>query len=72
MPDAKLQPVKDLPDEVLMYLLPSRYVDSDHLSGLAWTTFGGTKPGWERVQAICDYVHRRITFGYQFGHVVCA
>ncbi len=67
VPDATLQPVEQLPDEVLSFLLPSRYVDSDHLSDLAWAKFGDTKPGWERVQAICDYVHKRITFGYQFS-----
>jgi transglutaminase-like putative cysteine protease len=63
-PDSVQHDIKELPDEVLRYLLGSRYCDTDHLSDLAWQLFAGTKPGWERVQAICDYVHDRITFGY--------
>ena len=50
--------VEELPDEVLVYLLGSRYCDTDRLSDTAWSLFGGTPPGWARVQAICDYVHR--------------
>ena len=50
-----------------MYLLGSRYCDTQKLSDLAWATFGGTTAGWRRVQAICDYVHNRITFGYQYA-----
>jgi len=67
--EARLQAVHELPDEVLTFLLPSRYCDSDALSEIAWNKFGDTSPGWERVQAICDYVHNRITFGYQFSRV---
>jgi len=69
LPDARLQPVAELPDEVLTFLLPSRFVDSDRLADLAWKMFGDTDPGRERIQAICDYVHQRITFGYQFSRV---
>jgi len=58
-------PVEDLPDECLMFLLPTRYCDTDRLVEIAWSLFGGTSPGWERVQTICDFVHRHITFGYQ-------
>jgi transglutaminase-like putative cysteine protease len=57
--------VEDLPEETLVYLLGSRYCESDLLSQAAWNQFGGTAPGWPRVQAICDYVHNHIVFGYQ-------
>ncbi|NEW88328.1 MULTISPECIES: transglutaminase-like domain-containing protein [Rhodopseudomonas] len=66
-PGARQIPVAELPDEVMVYLLGSRYCDTDKLSNLAWSLFGGTPAGWERVQAIVDYVHDRITFGYQFA-----
>lgn len=62
---AAQHPVEDLPDEVLVYLLGSRYCDTDRLSDLAWSLFGATSPGWGRAQAVCDYVHDRITFGYE-------
>jgi len=63
--DAEQVPVQDLPDDVLIYLLGSRYCDTDHLSNMAWSTFGSGPTGWARVQAICDHVHERLTFGYQ-------
>jgi transglutaminase-like putative cysteine protease len=63
--EAEQVPVQDLPDEVLIYLLGSRYCDTDHLSNVAWSMFGHGPTGWARVQAICDYVHERLTFGYQ-------
>jgi transglutaminase-like putative cysteine protease len=68
-PEARQQEVGALPDDVLIYLLGSRYCDTQKLSDLAWSLFGGTTPGWQRVQAICDYVHDRICFGYQ--HARC-
>ena len=63
-PDAEQHAIEKLPKDVLVYLLGSRYCDTDHMSDLAWNLFGGTRPGWARVQAICDYVHERIAFGY--------
>ncbi len=63
--DARQHAVADLPDECLVYLLGSRYCDTDRLSQLAWNLFGHTQPGWPRVQAISDYVHQRIRFDYQ-------
>ena len=60
-------PVQDLPDEALDYLLGSRYCETDHLSNLAWQLFGNTPNGWPRVQAICDYVHNRLSFGYGYA-----
>jgi transglutaminase-like putative cysteine protease len=57
-------PVENLPESTLVYLLGSRYCDTDRLSDIAWTHFGGGPTGWARVQAICDFVHQRIEFGY--------
>ena len=65
VPEAKQHPVEELPDETLVFLLGSRYCETDRLSDLAWSLFGGTPPGWARVQAICDYAHNWITFNYQ-------
>ncbi|NOG72171.1 transglutaminase family protein [Roseicella sp. DB1501] len=67
VPEAAQHAVQDLPDEALVFLLGSRYCDTDRLSDTAWSLFGGTPPGWARVQAICDYVHNHITFGYEFA-----
>ncbi len=58
-------PIEELPDECLVYLLGSRYCETDMLSQTAWDLFGNTKPGWSRVQAICDYVHSHLKFGYE-------
>jgi len=57
--------VQDLPEEPLVFLLGSRYCETDLLSQTAWQLFGGTTPGPQRVQAICDYVHNHIAFNYQ-------
>jgi transglutaminase-like putative cysteine protease len=59
--------VRDLPPETLQYLLASRYCETDLLMNEAWGLFGQLAPGWSRVQAICDFVNREITFGYQFA-----
>lgn len=64
-PDAPQHAVEDLPADTLGFLLGSRYCETDRLSDQAWQLFGHTSPGWARVQAICDYVHNHITFGYQ-------
>ena len=64
-PEAAQIPVQDLPDEVMLYLMASRYCDTDKLVGIAWPLFGQTPKGWARVQAIVDYVHDRIRFDYQ-------
>ncbi len=65
VPDAVQHPVEELPDEALVFLLGSRYCDTDRLSDIAWSLFSGTPPGGPRVAAICAYVHDRITFGYE-------
>lgn len=57
-----------LPDDVMMYLLGSRYCETDKLSNMAWSLFGGLQPGWDRVQAIVDFVHNHITFNYAFAN----
>jgi transglutaminase-like putative cysteine protease len=67
--DARQIDVAELPDDALIYLLGSRYCDTERLSDLAWSLFSTVKPGWQRAQAICDYVHDRINFGYQ--HARC-
>jgi transglutaminase-like putative cysteine protease len=64
-PDARQHDIRELPDDVLVFLLGSRYCDTDRLSDFAWSQFGGTTPGWARVQAICDFVHNHIRFDYQ-------
>jgi len=63
-PETPQLPVEDLPDDVLLYTLPSRFCLSDALSDTAWQLFGNTNPGWERVQAICDWVNTTIRFQY--------
>jgi transglutaminase-like putative cysteine protease len=65
VPTAQQLPIDQLPDELLLYLMPSRYCETDKLTDIAWSLFGNTKPGWERVQAIVAFVHRHVTFGYQ-------
>jgi transglutaminase-like putative cysteine protease len=65
VPQARQVPVEDLPDDTLLFLLGSRYCETDQLSVTAWKLFGDAPTGWGRVQAICDFVHRHITFGYE-------
>lgn len=63
-PNARGCPVGDLPEEVLTYMLSSRYCEVDRLSSIASDLFGHTQPGWGRVQAICDWVHDKVRFDY--------
>jgi len=65
VPGAIQHAVEDLPEETLVFLLGSRYCETDRLSETAWALFAKTPPGWARVQAICDFVHNRIAFGYE-------
>lgn len=62
--DAIQHPVEDLPEDVIVFVLGSRYCETDRFLDLAWALFGQTEPGWLRVQAIVDYAHDRIEFGY--------
>jgi transglutaminase-like putative cysteine protease len=67
-PGAGVQhPVEQLPDETLIFLLPSRYCESDRFLDVAWTLFGAVPAGWPRVQAVNEWVHQRITFGYEWA-----
>jgi transglutaminase-like putative cysteine protease len=65
LPGAREVPVAALPDDCLLYLMGSRYCETDRLSQAAWDMFGNTPPGWGRVQAVCDFVNRHIRFDYQ-------
>jgi transglutaminase-like putative cysteine protease len=62
---ARQHELEFLPVDVLIYLLGSRYCETDRLSAIAWSLFGQVPKGWPLVQAICDYVHNHITFGYE-------
>ena len=63
--DAGEVPLETLPCAYFTYLVGSRYCEVDRLSGVAWQLFGHTPRGWPRVQAICDFVERHMTFGYR-------
>ena len=65
VPDAEQHPLEQLPVDALIFLLGSRYCETDRLSDTAWSLFGHVPKGWPLVQAICDYVHERIKFGYE-------
>lgn len=69
VPDAAQVPVENLPEEALVFLLASRFCDSDQMLDMAWTHFGHGETGWARVQAICNFVHRHIAFGYEHARV---
>lgn len=62
--DAIQHPVEDLPPETLVFLIGSRYCETDLLNDIAWQRFGQTPLGWARVQAVCDFVHQHVKFGY--------
>jgi len=62
--DATQHDIRDLPDDTLVYLMGSRYCETDKLADIAWSLFGKTEPGWPRVRAILDFTHRRIHFDY--------
>jgi transglutaminase-like putative cysteine protease len=65
--DALQHPVDALPEETLVFLLNSRYCETDRLSEFAWQRFAATPLGWARVQAVCDFVHQHIEFGYGYA-----
>ncbi len=66
-PEAEQHPAEKLPPEVLPFLLASRYCEVDRLNDVAWGLFGQAPTGWGRVQAVCDWVHENVRFGYQFA-----
>jgi transglutaminase-like putative cysteine protease len=61
---AEQSDVSQLPVETLPFLLASRYCETEFLNQTAWAQFGHIQGGWARVQAICDFVHEHLTFGY--------
>jgi transglutaminase-like putative cysteine protease len=67
-PEAKQHALEELPVETLVYLLGSRYCETDRFIQVAWAKFGNVQKGWPLVQAICDYVHDRVEFGYQHAN----
>jgi transglutaminase-like putative cysteine protease len=69
VPQAQQTAVQDLPEETLLFLLGSRYCETDRLSQTAWGLFGNGPTGWGRVQAICDFVHNHIVFGYEHARM---
>ncbi|MDP8988583.1 MAG: transglutaminase family protein [Acidobacteriota bacterium] len=64
---AREMDVEDLPEDTVQYLLSSRYCEVDLLSNTAAQLFGGLPRGWQRVQAVCDWVHNHVTFGYEYA-----
>jgi len=64
---AQQHSVGDLPSDAIQFLLASRYCEVDRLSDIAFQLFGQTPMGWLRVQAICNWVHSSVLFGYQFA-----
>jgi len=58
-------PLFELPEDTLVFLLGSRYCETDRMTEAAWRMFSGTPLGWARVQAICNFVHQHIAFGYE-------
>lgn len=67
VPDARQHVISELPNDVLRFLVASRFCESDLLSDEAWSRFGDIEGGWARVQAVCDFVHDHIAFGYAHG-----
>src|SRR5215471_10070906 len=57
--------ISELPHETLIFLLGSRYCETDRMMQKAWELFGKTPRGWRRVQAVCDFVHHHLEFGYK-------
>lgn len=68
VPSAVQHPVQQLPEETLLFLLGSRYCETDLLSETAWRLFSAVPAGWARVQAVCDFVHQHVKFGYQHAN----
>lgn len=65
VPQAREHALWELPEDALVFLLASRYCETDLLTEIAWKQFGHIQPGWGRVQAICDFVHNHLRFDYQ-------
>ena len=63
--NARQHPVEELPPQVLQFLLASRYCEVDRMQQIAWDLFGSVPMGWAKVQAVCDWCHANVEFGYQ-------
>ena len=66
-PSARQYLIDELPTDALQFLLASRYCEVDLLKDIAWELFGDAGLGYERVQAICAWVHENVKFGYAFA-----
>jgi len=64
---ARQHPVQELPPQVLQFLLASRYCEVDRMQEIAWDLFAKAPMGWEKVQAVCDWCHANVEFGYQYA-----
>ena len=62
MTNEPLWPVADLPNDALVYLLASRYCETDQVSNTAWQLFGHLPSDATRVRGVVDYVHSHLTF----------
>ena len=69
-PSAREVPPQDLPNDALRYLLSSRYCEVDRMSNIATELFGGVAPGWNRVQSVCQWVHNKVKFGYEYANAM--
>ena len=69
-PWAREIPVQNLPIDAVRYLYNSRYCEVDRMSNIAAELFGGVAPGWNRVQAVCSWIHEKVTFGYQYANAM--
>jgi len=67
MQNAIQHPLLQLPYDTLRFLTASRYCEVDRLTDFAWKQFGCGPMGYQRVRAVCDYVHNHIRFGYAFA-----
>jgi transglutaminase-like putative cysteine protease len=65
VPEAQQHSMENLPVDTLVYLLGSRYCETDRFTQFAWSRFGNQPKGWQLVQSICNYVHQHLQFGYQ-------
>jgi transglutaminase-like putative cysteine protease len=61
-PAAREVPVAELPADVLPHLIATRYCESDLLFAEACRDFGGLRPGYARVQAICEWIRANIAY----------
>ena len=64
-PDAPSTPMQELPDDVLLYLLQSRYCPSDKMQEKAWDIVGNAPPGYAQVKEICSWIQHNLL--YQYG-----